>query len=161
MGWKSPSEAIGKRIDSPSKMPAGKVIGIVKDYHGLGLQNEIWPKAMAYSSDLYGRYFAIRFSTGNTAVLLLEIEDIWYQNYKDHSIEYFFLDEKFDKQYQKEDQLTKVLSIFAIIILIISCIGLIGLISFISINRTKEVDIRKTLGASITQIVFLFAKDFL
>ncbi|MEL7146008.1 MAG: FtsX-like permease family protein, partial [Bacteroidota bacterium] len=123
-------------------------------------QNDIWPKAMAYTSKDYGRYYAIRFQTGNTSQLLSKIEHVWQEIYQNQALEYFFLDEAFDRQYRQEDQLAKTLMVFAGIILVISGIGLFGLVAFLSVSRTKEIGIRKTLGASVAQIILLFAKDF-
>lgn len=161
MGWNSPGEAIGKEIVSPSQRPAGTVIGVVKDYHGLGLQDVIWPQAMDYKSYSYGKYFAIRYDTEETYDLIKSIEDVWDSVYGDYELEYFFLDEDFDRQYKEENQLASVLTIFAIIILIVSSIGLFGLISFVALSRTKEVGIRKTMGASIGQIIFILSKEFM
>lgn len=161
MGWNSPEEAIGKEIVSPSQRPAGTVIGVVKDYHGLGLQDVIWPQAMDYRSFSYGKYFAIRYDTETTYSLTKEIQRAWDDVYGDYELEYFFLDDDFDRQYRKENQLAKVLTIFAIIILIVSSIGLFGLISFVALSRTKEVGIRKTMGASIGQIILILSKEFM
>ncbi len=161
MGWTSPEDAIGKKIVSPSQRPAGTVIGVVQDYHGLGLQDEIWAKAMDYSSEDFGRYYAIRFTTGDTYSLTKEAEKAWNEIYADVPFKYFFLDDDFDRQYREEDRLARVLTIFAFIILIISGIGLFGLISFVALSKTKEVGIRKTLGASVSNIVFIFSKEFI
>lgn len=160
MGWDSPEDAIGKNIVSPSTTPQGTVIGVVKDYHGLGLQEHIWAKAMDFSSDKYGRYFAIKYNTSQTYDLIKGIENAWSETYDDFSLEYFFLDEDFDRQYREENQLAQVLSIFAVVVIIVSAIGLLGLISFVALSRTKEVGIRKTMGASIRQIVFILSKEF-
>ncbi|MEQ8471257.1 MAG: FtsX-like permease family protein [Marinoscillum sp.] len=161
MGWNSPEEAIGKRIVSPSGTPEGKVIGVVKDYHGLGLQNPIWPKAMDYSSTSYGRYFAIQFGSGNTTELITQLEEKWTQLFPDYPMEYSFLDVDFDRQYKKEQQLVTLLGVFTVMIIVISSIGLLGLVSFVALSKTKEIGIRKTLGASIRQIILLLSKDFM
>jgi len=161
MGWESPQSAIGKKIVSPSQRPAGTVIGVVKDYHGLGLQNHIWPKAMAYSSDAYGRYFAIRFQTKDVYDLIKKAKDRWDASFPDHTLNYSFLDEDFERQYNEERQLAQLMGVFTVMILIISAIGLLGLVSFVSLSKTKEIGIRKTLGASISQIIFLLSKDFM
>lgn len=161
MGWNGPEDAIGKRIVSPSRTPQGTVIGVVKDYHGLGLQEEIWAKAMDFSSENYGRYYAIKYQANKTYDLIKSIEKKWSSTFGDHPLEYFFLDEDFERQYREENQLAKVLSIFAVIIIIVSAIGLFGLISFVALSRTKEVGIRKTMGASIQQIVFILSKEFI
>ncbi|SNS84906.1 putative ABC transport system permease protein [Ekhidna lutea] len=161
MGWNTPENAIGKEIVSPSQRPAGTVIGVVKDYHGLGLQDIIWPQAMDYRSYSYGKYFAIRYSSEQTYDLIKRIESAWDDVYGDYEFDYFFLDEDFDRQYREENQLAKVLTIFAVIILIVSSIGLFGLISFVALSRTKEVGIRKTMGASIGQIIVILSKEFM
>lgn len=161
MGWDGPEDAIGKRIVSPSKTPEGTVIGVVKDYHGLGLQDQIWPKAMDYAGDDYGRYYAIKYDAMQTYDLIKSIEKTWDQAFKTYPLEYFFLDEDFDRQYQEENQLAQVLSIFAIMVIIVSAIGLMGLISFIALSRTKEVGIRKTMGATIPQIILILSKEFM
>ncbi|MEQ9404898.1 MAG: FtsX-like permease family protein [Cyclobacteriaceae bacterium] len=161
MGWKNAENAIGKRIVSPSGTPEGIVIGVVKDYHGLGLQSQIWAKAMDYTGDEYGRYYAIRYNAQQTYDLIRGIEKSWNSTFDSYPLEYFFLDEDFDRQYKEENQLARVLSIFAVIVIIVSAIGLLGLISFVSLSRTKEVGIRKTLGASIGQITFILSKEFI
>ena len=160
MGWEGPQDAIGKRIVSPSKRPEGTIIGVVKDYHGLGLQENIWPKAMDYASKTHGRFYAIKYNNDQTYDLIKSIEKTWDNSYGDYVLEYFFLDQDFDRQYNEENQLAQVLSIFAVVVIIVSAIGLLGLISFVALSRTKEVGIRKTLGASISQIIYILSKEF-
>lgn len=161
MGWQGANDAIGRKIVSPSGTPAGIVIGVVKDYHGLGLQEKIWPKAMDFTGDKYGQYYAIRYEATQTYDLIKSIENIWDLTYASYPLEYFFLDEDFDRQYREENQLASVLTIFAVIVIIVSAIGLLGLISFVALSRTKEVGIRKTMGASIGQIIFILSKEFI
>jgi putative ABC transport system permease protein len=160
MGWSSPEDAIGKRIDSPSKAPAGEVIGVVKDYHGLGLQEEIWPKAMDYgTSNTY--YYAIRFNTGQTSDMLEGIRSNWKSSIGDYAFDYFFLDEDFDRQYRSEDRLMNVFLLFAFLTVVIASIGLLGLVSFIVLSRTREIGIRKVLGANTSGLVTLLSREFL
>ncbi|WP_425392009.1 FtsX-like permease family protein [Ekhidna sp.] len=161
MGWNSPEDAIGKKIVSPSGTPEGTVIGVVKDYHGLGLQENIWPKAMDYAGDKWGRYYAIRYSADQTYDLIKSVEKTWNKTYASYPLEYFFLDQDFDRQYREESQLAQVLSIFTVVVIIVSAIGLLGLISFVALSRTKEVGIRKTMGASIGQIIYILSKEFI
>ncbi len=161
MGWLTPENAIGKKIVSPSNRPAGTVIGVVKDYHGVGLQEKIWPKTMDYSSQDYGRYYAVRFATGHTSNLIYDTKQIWRENFGDYEFEYFFLDQDFDRQYKSEDRLIKVFVIFAIITSIIAGIGLLGLVSFIVLSRVREIGIRKVLGANISSIAILLSKEFI
>jgi len=161
MGWNDPENAIGKRIISPSKRPHGTVIGVVKDYHGLGLQQQIWPKVMDYSSQSYGRYYAIRFTTGHTSELIEKAKEAWLANLGDYEFEYFFLDEDFDRQYRAEDRLIGVFIIFGILAMFIAGIGLLGLVSFMVLSRMKEIGVRKVLGASAFNIAGLLSKEFI
>ena len=160
MGWITPENAIGKKIVSPSQRPAGIVIGVVKDYHGVGLQEHIWPKAMDYASHEFGRYYAVRFSSGSTSDLISSTKKIWRDNLGDYGFEYFFLDEEFNKQYRAEERLIQVFMIFAILTSIIAGIGLLGLVSFVVLSRVREIGIRKVLGANILSITSLLSKEF-
>ncbi len=160
MGWQTPQNAIGKRIVSPSGTPAGEVIGVVKDYHGLGLRENIWPQAMDYSPRR-GRYFAVRFETGNTQDLVERTRSLWAGNLSDYTFEYFFLDDDFDRQYRNEQRLMDVFILFAVLTVIIAVIGLLGLVSFMVVSRTREIGIRKVLGAGEGRIVGLLSRDFM
>lgn len=161
MGWETPENAIGKTITSPSKHPEGTVIGVVKDYHGLGLQKDIWPKVMDHKSEEYGRYYAIRFEVGGTSDLLSSTKATWEEQYADFDFDYFFLDQEFDRQYRSEERLMSVFVIFAIITVIIAAIGLLGLVSFMILSKTKEIGIRKVLGADIVSITKMLSKEFI
>jgi putative ABC transport system permease protein len=160
MGWETPLNAIGKTITSPSNYPAGTVIGVVKDFHGLGLQNEIWPQVMDYASETYGRYYAIKFSTGSTSDIIAKAEELWKTNLGDYTFEYFFLDESFDAQYKSEDKLMTVLVLFAVLTTLIAVIGLLGLVSFMVLSKTQEIGIRKVLGADTIGLAGLLSKEF-
>ncbi|MEM9325012.1 MAG: FtsX-like permease family protein [Bacteroidota bacterium] len=160
MGWSSPEEALGKEIVSPSQRPAGTVIGVVKDYHGLGLQSEIWPKAMDFDSDQFGRYYAVKFDKRRTIGVTEAVEDSWEMLYPNFPLQFSFLDQDFDRQYREEEQLAQVLGVFAAVIIIVSAIGLLGLISLVAASKTKEIGIRKTLGATIGDVVLLISRSF-
>ncbi len=160
MGWQTPENAIGKRIVSPSRHPEGTVIGVVKDYHGQGLQNKIMPKVMDFNSTAYGRYYAVRFNTANISEILKNTELLWSKMLGDFAFEYSFLDQDFDKQYQSEERLMAVFVIFAVLTVIIASIGLLGLVSFMVVSRTKEIGIRKVLGANVMAITGLLTKEF-
>jgi putative ABC transport system permease protein len=159
-GWSSPEEAIGKKITSPSGFPAGEVIGVVKDYHQLGLQQVIGPMAMDYNPNSSHTY-VIRFSATDTRQLISSIEKLWKKNFPSFDFTYFFVDQDFERQYQSEQRLATVFGLFAIITIIIAVIGLLGVVSFMVASKTKEIGIRKVLGAGVLSITSNLSKEFL
>ncbi|MBX2910570.1 MAG: ABC transporter permease [Cyclobacteriaceae bacterium] len=159
LGWDSPAGAIGKKISSPSQYPAGTVIGVVKDYNEFGLQKEVYPMAMDYAPR-FSTYFAIKYNASNTESLLENISALWKDFYEGYDFEYFFLDENFAKQYRSEQRLSRVFNIFSTGSILIAVIGLFGLVSFMVTTRTKEIGVRKVLGASTFGVLRLLTREF-
>jgi putative ABC transport system permease protein len=158
MGW-NPTEAIGRKIESPSGFPRGEVIGVVKDYHHAGLQKAINPLVM----DIYPRasyLYAIRYKAADTRQLISSLEETWKSNFPGYDFNYFFVDDTFDAQYQSEARLGQVFALFAMITVAIAAIGLLGLVSFMVVARTKEIGVRKVLGAGVFSIVRLLSREF-
>jgi putative ABC transport system permease protein len=159
-GWDSPEQALGKTITSPSGTPEGEVIGVVKDYHQSGLQRKVRPITMDYAPE-YSYLFAVRYQTKETQQVIEATANLWKTKFEGYDFNYFFLDESFEKQYQAEQRLAKVLGMFSTITLIIATIGLLGLVSFMVVTRTKEIGIRKVLGANVISITSMLSKEFL
>ncbi len=157
-GWGSPQEAIGKQITSPSGHPEGTVIGVIRNYHHDGLQQKFGPITLDYAP---GYLYAIRYQAADTKALLSTLEELWNRTFPGYEFTYFFLDDQFEKQYQSEQKLARVLGLFSILTIIIAVIGMIGLVSFLVVSKTKEIGIRKVLGASVTSISTLLSKEFL
>jgi ABC-type transport system, involved in lipoprotein release, permease component len=159
-GWASPAEAIGKKIASPSGTPEGEVIGVVKDYHKAGLQQKIGAVTMDYSPE-NSYLYAIRYKAADTQQLISQLNTLWSNTFPGYDFNYFFLDESFEKQYQSEKYLASVFGLFAGITIIIALIGLLGLVSFMIAVRTKEIGIRKILGADVLSITKLISLEFI
>ena len=157
MGWATPEQALGKRLQTSGK--DGFVVGVVKDYHHHGLQEEIGPMVLAITP-LY-QYFSLRITAADIPSTLAHLEQVWNTFFSGYPFDYFFLDEDYDRQYQAEEQLTNIFSTFSFLAILIACLGLFGLAAFTARQRTKEIGIRKTLGASVPGIVALLSKDFL
>ncbi|HEY0652951.1 MAG TPA: ABC transporter permease [Chryseosolibacter sp.] len=158
-GWTSPQEAIGKKITSPSTSPEGEVIGVVKDYHQFGLQQKIGPMAMDFAPQR-GYMYAIRYKAANTQDLITSVHSLWQKNFPGYDFNYFFLDQDFERQYQAEQRLATVFGLFSVVTILIAVIGLLGLISFMVAARTKEIGVRKVLGADVLSITTLLSKEF-
>jgi putative ABC transport system permease protein len=158
-GWNSPEEALGKRIVSPSGTPAGVVIGVVRDYHQLGLQQQIHGIAMDVAPE-YSHMLMVRFQPGQTSGVMEQVNRKWVSSFPTLEYNYFFLNEDFERLYQSEQRLSKMFTLFAALTLLISIIGLLGLVSYMIESRSKELGIRKVLGAGTGQIVGLLSKEF-
>ena len=160
LGVTNPKDAIGKTINIwGDKNLTQKIVGVVKDFNVTSLREQIPPVVMAAWTGQYG-IANIKLSPTNMQPTLAAIENLWTKTFPDNVYEHKFLDQKIENFYKKESQLSQLYKIFAGIAIFISCLGLYGMVSFMAVQRTKEVGIRKTLGASVANIVYLFSKEF-
>ncbi len=157
MGWDDP---VGKELafGSPSR-PMGKIIGVVKDFHFSSLKNKIEPMLLSYGPSY--KEISVKIEQGNISGTIRNIKSKWEEVVDDRPFEYAFLDEHFSKIYKTELQLSRVTNIAASLSIFIACLGILGLISIIIQQRVKEIGIRKVLGASVGNIIFLFSKGVL
>jgi len=154
LGWDSP---IGKQFQIVEK---GIIVGVVKDFHFNSLHEQIEPLALyLYPSNL--EYFYIRIHAGQISQTLENLSNQWNELVPDQLFEYSFLDENFDKLYQAEKRLEKLFGYIAFLAIIIACLGLFALASYSTEQRTKEIGIRKILGASVSNVVLLLSKEFI
>ncbi len=159
IGWK-PNEAVGKSIGTPG-LENGQVVGVIKDFHQHGLQQKIAP-ILTFITPAYAyRYLAIRLGSGDVHASVAQIEQLWQSRFPGYDFDYYFLDEDFNRQYQTEQRVSTLVSLFAGIAIFIACLGLFALTTFTTKQRTKEIGVRKVLGASVVSIVTLLSKDFL
>jgi putative ABC transport system permease protein len=154
-GWATAEEAVGQTMtDRP--IP---VVGIVRDFHWWGLQRPIEPMVVRVAPDLF-RYIAMKVSTKDLAGTIAHVKAVYDRLYPGEIFEYFFVDEAFDRQYAAEVRMGALFRTFTGVALFIACLGLFGLAAFTAEQRTKEIGIRKTLGASVTGIVGLLNREF-
>ncbi len=160
LGITDPKQAIGKYIMlwGAPKLNA-QITGVVKDFNPGSLKNPIPPVLMGPLKANYSK-FNIKIQPQNVHQTLAGIESLWNKTFPNGVYEYQFLDKTIADFYKSEDELSSLYKIFAGIAIFISCLGLYGLVSFMAVQRIKEVGIRKTLGASAGNIVYLFSKEF-
>jgi putative ABC transport system permease protein len=157
-GYSSPQQAIGRRFKQWGR--EGKIVGVMKDFHFRSLQEVIKPLTMRIelrNLDL----ITVKVSPKNLSSTLAQIESKWKGLIPNRPYNYYFLDEFFDRQYRSEQRFGKLFFNFAVLAIFISCLGLLGLASYSTLQRTREIGIRKVLGASVPGIVNLLSVDFL
>lgn len=158
LGFSTADEAIGIAVGMyPSN---ARIIGVFKDFHFESLKKAIRPLAMRVLPANF-RLFSLDIKTTDINGTITRLENTWKQLVPGRPLEYSFLDENFNRQYVSEMQFGKIFSIFATLAIIIACLGLFGLALFSIGQRTKEIGIRKVLGASISGITALLSKDFI
>ncbi len=164
IGWDDP---IGKRllydVDYRSRSVGGAaVVGIVKDYHFLSLHHSITPMMIRlYSKETTGGCFSVKIAAQDIAKTLSFIEKKFLRAYPQQTFNYRFLDEEFQRVYQEERKFGKVIFYLALLAIFIACLGLFGLASFSTMQRTKEIGIRKIIGATVPGITRLLTSEFL
>jgi putative ABC transport system permease protein len=136
-----------------------EIVGVVKDYNHQGLQKAIDP--IVFMPRRSGGKLVLQLSTPNMQKQLKELESLYKAAYPGNPFEYYFVDQKYNEQYKTETQYSQVFALASMLAIFIACLGLFGLASFMTEQRTKEIGIRKVLGASIAGILALVSKDFL
>ncbi len=157
IGFKSLEEAINKEIFFWGD--TFKIAGVVKNYHQESLKKTFEPLIFRYIPNAQN-FYAVKVSTNDIQNTISKVEEEWKAFFPGNPFNFFFLDEHFEQQYKAEMQFGKVFGLFASLAIFIACLGLFGLTSFITLKRTKEICIRKVLGASVFSVVGLLSKDF-
>lgn len=150
------SSPVGLELHYPSLQ--GTVIGVIKDIHNLSLHSQINPMVIKYSD--YPSYLAIAYKSGMDTNLLQYLKEEWRNFSMKSEFSYFFLNDYLQDLYLEDEKLAKMIRWFAILAIILSCLGLFGLTAFIAQRRTKEIGIRKILGATVFNVTSLLSKDF-
>jgi putative ABC transport system permease protein len=157
LGFSSATEAVNAKIKWDERYL--EILGVVKDYHHTGLQKTIDP--ILFFPQNNSAYFTIRLTGDNVQANIAKLDKIYKTYFSGNPFEYFFADENYNKQYISEQQYSSLFTTASIWAIFIACMGLFGLATFTVESRTKEIGIRKVLGASIMNITTLLSKDFL
>jgi len=157
-GW-APDEAIGKKFKIGGGREAGLIIGVAQDFNFNSLHKEVHPLTI-YIYPKGFEFIYVRYKPGKAGQVLEFLEKKWQEFIPEQTFMYSFLDEDFDGLYKTEFRLYKIFLISSVLAVFIACLGLFGLAAFISEQRTKEIGIRKVIGASVSRIVLLLSKEF-
>ncbi|MFM9909902.1 MAG: ABC transporter permease [Chitinophagaceae bacterium] len=158
LGYTSPDEAINKKINQDGDTLT--IIGIAASYHHQGLQKPIDPMILLLSPN-QRNFYSIKLEGNNPQASIAEIKNKWATYFPADPFNYFFLDDFFNQQYRSDILFGKLFGLFAVLGIIIACFGLLGLSAYNVLQRTREIGIRKVLGASEQSILVLLSKDFM
>lgn len=155
-----PEEILDRKIYDGNAEIGGTIVGVVRDFHHRPLQHAIEP-VVIYAYPRLFRQAGIRFRTQHIAQVLQTIQTIWTKTFPDDVFEYAFVDDTIARMYHQEKTISHLSKIFTIATLLICFLGLYGLVLFVTVQRTKEIGIRKVLGASMGNILLLLSKGYI
>ncbi len=156
LGW-TPEEAVGQTVRVDSRR--GEVRGVLGDFHFQSMHAAIEPLAIWYEPDAVYNLTA-RLAPGQTEAGMDDLEAVWGQFASHRPFSYRFMDDVYDGLYRSEQRLGQIVSVFAFLAIFVACLGLFGLAAFTAQQRTKEIGVRKVLGATVLNLVALLTKDF-
>lgn len=159
LGFSKPDKILGQKIYLWSDTP--EIIGVIKDYHQESLKQEVKPLVLVYDTEVTDYYSLKLKSSKPIKEIISKTEAKYKEIFPGNPFHYFFLNDHYNEQYQADQQFGKVIGVFTILAVIIACLGLLGLSSYLVLQRTKEIGIRKILGATARQIMVLVSKEFI
>lgn len=154
----NPAEIIGKTITFNGNWKV-TVVGVLKDFHDMSLHQDISPLLVSTILDNYGS-FAVRVDTRHLATILPALEKTWSSAFPNQVYESSFLADRIAAFYETEEMMLKIIQAFSLIAIFIGCLGLYGLVSFMAAQKTREIGIRKVLGSTVGEILWIFGKEF-
>lgn len=156
-GFKNAQEALNSKLRRGDTLT---IVGVVSNYHQQGLQKVIDPMMILFIPNM-SNYYSLKMSTGDLRASIASIEKTWNKYFPADPFNYFFLDDSFNNQYKADTRFGAVFGLFAGLAIIIACFGLLGLSAYNVLQRTKEIGIRKVLGASVNSLLILLSREFL
>ena len=157
LGFTKPEEAVGKKIDFWGDQYT--IAGVVENFHQQSLKEAFEPLILRLIPDVNG-YVSVKTNTNKAAAVVEAVKTQWNKFFPGNPYDYFFLDDHFDQQYKADQRFGQTFGLFTALAILVACLGLFGLASFTTLQRTKEIGIRKVLGASVPGILKLLYKDF-
>jgi putative ABC transport system permease protein len=159
IGW-TPEEAVGEVLLRGDDLPDLKVIGVVKDFNFKSLRTEVEPILIQLTSYSIG-YISVRVAIGTKENHLGFIRQKWESTFPGEQFDYTFLDARIQDMYEKERKMQNLFTVFSILAILVACLGLFGLAAYTAEVKTKEIGIRKILGASTGRVIYLLSREFI
>jgi putative ABC transport system permease protein len=168
LGFSSPADALNKKVIE-GVVDTLTIIGVVADFHHLGLQKAVDPQLLLPMQDTHSyfmipdahNYYSVKVTKAAGQETLAAVKTLWGEYFPNDSFNYFFLDEFYNQQYQASVLFGSVVAVFSLLAILVACFGLAGLSAYSILQRTREIGIRKVLGAPISQLLYLLSKDFM
>jgi putative ABC transport system permease protein len=160
--WKTPVEAIGRSISMShgAEDYDGKIVGVVKDFNIYSFRESVWPLVINIMPMEKLNFISFRISPQEVTGVLAHLSSVWSKFAPNYPLDYYFLDDDFARLHQADQQLGRVFQVFAWLAIGIACLGLFGLAAFTAERRTKEIGVRKVLGATVANVFTLLSRDF-
>lgn len=164
MGWQSPEAAIGERFYWRNELK-GKIVGVVRDYNFVSKHHEIGPLVLCLNTqprafNLFIKYLAVRVDGNQLQQAIADLETAWKATLPNRPFDFFFLEDRLNDSYVKEEKLSKITVIFSMLAIGVACLGLFGLVTFNIERRMKEIGLRKVLGIKTSQVMLLLSKEY-
>lgn len=157
LGFTNPAEAVGKKIDFWGQQYT--ISGVVENFHQQSLHEAFEPLILRLIPGAWG-FFSVKTTTDQSSATIAAIKKQWNKFFPGNTFDYFFLDDHFDQQYKADQRFGQTFGLFTALAILVACMGLFGLASFTTLQRTKEIGIRKVLGATVPVILRLLYKEF-
>jgi putative ABC transport system permease protein len=157
-GYTNPADIIGKKFSQWGRQ--GEIIGVVKDFNYTSLHRNIEPLTLPFAP-YESRYLSLKVKSENISTTIKEVGEVWSKLVPHRPFLYSFLDDDFNRQYQADFMFRKLFTSFSCLAIFIACLGLLGLATYTAEQRTKEIGIRKVMGADLRNIILLLSKDFI
>ena len=155
--FKKPQDAVGAFVKHWGDTV--EIVGVLEDFHQMSLKAKVIP--IVFHLIPASQFYSLKLETENYHHVLQALEQPWKNFFPRNPIDYFFLDQFFNRQYERDDRFGQVFTIFTILAIFIASLGLLGLASFMTLQRTREIGIRKVLGSSVTGIILLLSRGFM
>jgi putative ABC transport system permease protein len=157
LDFENPKAAIGEKVSHGGDTI--EIVGVLENYHQMSLKEVVTPLVYRYTPD-FASFFAFKIESESYSQIVSSLKEPWETFFPGNPMDYFFLDQFFNRQYDQDRKFSQIFALFTLLIIFVACLGLFGLASFMTLQRTKEIGIRKALGSTSSEVILLLSKGF-